>query len=128
MESIIKIAALAVSATLCAVVVKKQTPEIGLVLGILAGALILLSCIDALKSVKALLDTLADTAGLSPAILKPVIKTTGIAIVTKIAAEICRDAKESGIAAAAEIAGAVCALFVCLPLFEMVLSMITNLL
>lgn len=128
MESIVKIAAIAVTAALCAVVVKKQVPELGLVLGLLAGALILSFSITALKSTKELMETLADTAGLSPAVLTPVIKTVGIGIVTKLAAEICRDAKEGGIAAFVETAGAAGALLVCLPLMETVLNMITELL
>lgn len=128
MESIVKIAAIAVTAALCAVVVKKQVPELGLVLGLLAGALILTYSVTALKSAKELMETLADTAGLSPAVLAPVVKTVGIAIVTKLAAEICRDAKEGGIAAFVETAGAAGALLVCLPLMETVLTMITELL
>lgn len=128
MESIVKIAAIAVTAALCAVVVKKQVPELGLVLGLLAGALILSFAMTALKSAKELMETLSDTAGLSPAVLTPVIKTVGIAIVTKLAAEVCRDAKEGGIAAFVETAGAAGALMVCLPLMETVLTMITGLL
>lgn len=127
MESIVKIAAIAVIAALCAVTVKKQVPELGLAIGLIAGALILGSSVAALKSAKELMETLADTAGLSPVVLTPVIKTVGIAIVTKLAAEICRDAKEGGIAAFVETAGAAGALFVALPLIEMVLSVITEL-
>lgn len=127
MESIVKIAAIAVIAALCAVTVKKQVPELGLAIGLIAGALILASSVTALKSAKELMETLADTAGLSPVVLTPVIKTVGIAIITKLAAEICRDAKEGGIAAFVETAGAAGALFVALPLIEMVLSMITEL-
>lgn len=127
MESIVKIAAIAVIAALCAVTVKKQVPELGLAIGLIAGALILASSVPALKSAKELMETLADTAGLSPVVLTSVIKTVGIAIITKLAAEICRDAKEGGIAAFVETAGAAGALFVALPLIEMVLSLITEL-
>lgn len=128
MESIVKIAAIAVSAALCAVVVKKQTAEFGVILGLLAGAVILLASVPALKSIKELMESLADTAGISPSVLAPVLKTVGISIITKIAAEVCRDAKEGGIAAFVETAGAAAALFVCIPLLEAVLSMIGELL
>ena len=128
MESIVKIAAMAVTAALCAVVVKKNVPEIGLALGLLAGALILFFSLSALEGVKDLMESLADTAGLSPAVLTPVVKTVGIAIITRIAAEVCRDAKEGGIAAFVEVAGAAGALFVCLPLMEAVLAMVEDIL
>ena len=52
----------------------------------------------------------------------------GIAILTRIAAELCRDAGEGGIAAAAETAGAAAAVLTALPLLRAVLSTITGLL
>lgn len=128
MESITKIAAIAVMAALCAVVVKKQVPELGLLLGLAAGALILTYSLSALKEARELMEDLASTAGLSPAVLAPVIKTVGISIITKIAAEICKDAKESGIASFVETAGAAGAILVCLPLMQSVLSMIGEML
>lgn len=123
-----QVAAIAVTAALCAVVVKKQAPEIGAILGLLTGVLILLMTYPAIKSVKELMSTLSETAGLAPVVLAPVIKTVGIAIVTKLAAEICRDAKEGGIASFLETAGAALALVVCVPLIEGVLSMVGELL
>ena len=94
MEDILKIAAAAVAAAVCAVVVKQ----------------------------------LGEAAGLSPAVLAPVLKTVGIAILTHISAEVCRDAKESGIAAFVETAGAAVALCVALPLLRAVLDTVTGLL
>lgn len=128
MESIVKIAVLAVVAALCAVMVKKQVPELGMVIGLAAGVLILAPSVAAIKRAKELMESLADVAGLSPVVLTPVIKTVGIAIVTKMAAEICRDAKEGGIAAFVETAGTTVALFVCLPLIEAVFGIIIELL
>ena len=124
----LKIAAVAVAAALCAVVVRKSASELAAVLALAAGCIILSFSLGALESVRALMDTLADTAGLSPAVLAPVVKTVGIAILTRVAAELCRDAQESGIAAFVETAGAAAALFVALPLMETVLSMVTGLL
>ena len=123
-----RVAVIAVAAALCAIVVKKQTPEIGFVLVLLSGVLILLLSYPAMENILDLMTALAETANLEPAVLSPVIKTTGIAITTKIAAEICRDAKEGGIASFLETAGAVFALVVCVPLIEAVLSMVGDLL
>ena len=80
------------------------------------------------KEVRALADELGELIGLSPAVLAPVLKTVGIAILTRIAAELCRDAGEGGIAAAAETAGAAAAVLTALPLLRAVLSTITGLL
>ena len=128
MPDMVKIAAIAVAAALCSVVVKKNVAELGMVLALCAGAIILSCSLGALEGVKELMDTLADTAGLSPAVLAPVVKTVGIAVLTRVSAELCRDAKEGGIAAFVDTAGAAAALFVSLPLLKTVLSMVTGLL
>ncbi len=128
MESIMQIAAVAVVAALCAVVVKKLAPEIGTMIGLLAGTMILFLSYPALKSIKELMKTLSETAELVPAVLNPVVKTVGISIVTKLAAEICKDAKEGGIAAFLETAGAALALVVCAPLIEAVIELIGEML
>ena len=128
MDDMVKVAALAITAALCACVVKKQVRELGLVLALAAGALILGMAFRALSGLGMLLDSLSELAGLSPAVLSPVLKTVGISILTKITAELCRDAGEGGIAAAAETAGAAAAVLAALPLLRAVLSTITGLL
>jgi len=123
-----KVAALAVAAALCAVVVKKQAPEIALALALAAGAALLLSCSQALEGVLGLVDELAQAGGLSAAAVKPVVKVAGIAVVTRIAAAICRDAQEGGLAGFVETAGTILALFATVPLLTAVLSTLTGLL
>ncbi|MCD8375635.1 MAG: stage III sporulation AC/AD family protein [Oscillospiraceae bacterium] len=127
MENIGKIAALAVTAALCAVVVRRHAPELGLILALTAGAVILAYSVTALTGITEMMQTLADTAGLSPAVLKPMVKTVGVGILTRLTAEVCRDAKENAIAAFVETAGACAALLLCLPLMESVLSMVEQL-
>lgn len=127
MSDVVKIAAVAVTAALCATVIKKQTPEIGIALILTAGAVILGFALTSIEAVTAFMDDLADTAGLSPAVLSPVFKVTGIAIIARTAAEVCRDAKESGLAAFVETAASALALLVTIPLLKTVLSMITGL-
>ncbi len=128
MGDMLRVAALAVAAALCAVVVRKNVREIGVVVALAAGAVILTLSLDAIGSVRALMDRLGELAGLSPAVLAPVIKTVGIAIVARVASEVCRDAGEGGIASFVEIAGAALALLTALPLLEAVLDTITGLL
>lgn len=122
-----QIAAAAVAGAVCAAVVKKQAPDMALVVTLCAVALILSAAASVLEPVRELMDALGEKAGLSAAVLAPVIKTVGIALLTRVCAELCRDANESGIAAAVEIAGGGCALLVCLPLFHAVLELILEL-
>ncbi|MBD5098248.1 MAG: stage III sporulation protein AD [Clostridiales bacterium] len=128
MSDIIKVAAAAVAAALCAVVVRRQSPEIALALGVGACALIVLYCSGALTAVMELADKLAQIGNLSAQVVEPVIKTAGIAIVTRLAADFCKDAQEGGLASAVELAGTALALAAALPLMSAVLDVLTRLL
>lgn len=128
MNDIVKVAAAAIVAAVCAVVVRKQAPEIGLALSVCAAALIVLYCSGALTAVVGLMDKLVETGGLSEQVVGPVAKTMGIAIVTRLSADFCRDAKEGGLASAVELAGTGLALLTVLPLMTAVLELLTGLL
>ena len=127
MSDIIKVAAAAVAAAVCAAVVRRQTPELGLALTICAGAVILLYCSGALTAAMELMDKLVETGGLSALVVEPVVKTAGIAIVTRLSADFCRDAKEGGLASAVELAGTAFALVTVLPLMSAVVDLLTGL-
>ena len=68
-----EIAALAVAAALCALVVRRGAEGIALALGLGAGALILGQVLGAAEAVRVLMDELGERAGLSPAVLDPVV-------------------------------------------------------
>ena len=128
MNDMLKLAALAVTAAICAVSIRKHVPEISMVLAMTAGVLMLCSCLGKLSEVLSALRKFAEYGGISETLLAPVLKVTGIAVVTNLAAEICRDAKEGGLAGAVETAGTVLALLAALPLAGSVLSLLAELL
>lgn len=128
MSEAVRIAAAAVTAALCAVVVRRQSPEIALVLGVGGCALVILYCSGALNSVMELADKLVQAGGLSPQVVEPVMKTAGIAIVSRLAADFCKDAQEGGLASAVELAGTALSLAAALPLVSMVLDLLVQLL
>lgn len=128
MSDVMKVAATAIVAAVCAMVVRRQVPEIGLLLATCAGVLILLYCTGAIRAAVEMMDKLIETGGLSAAVLEPVVKVTGIAIVTRLAADLCRDAKEGALASVVETAGSALALLTVLPLMSAVLELLTGLL
>lgn len=127
MSGIVKVGAAAIAAAVCAVVVRKQAPELALTLAACAGAVILLYCSGALRAAVGLMDKLVEVGGLSAQVVEPVMKTAGIAIVTRLSADFCRDAKEGGLASAVELAGTALALVAVLPLMSAVIEMLTGL-
>ena len=127
MSGIVKVGAAAIAAAVCAVVVRKQAPELALTLAACAGAVILLYCSGALRAVVELMDKLMEAGGLSPQVAGPVVKTAGVAIVTRLSADFCKDAGEGGLASAVELAGTVLALSAVLPLMTAVVETLTGL-
>lgn len=125
---IFKLAALAVTAALCALVLRKQVPELAVALVLAAGALLLGQAVEALATVGGFADTLARTAGLTPQVWRPVWKTAGIGLVAKLAAAVCKDAGEGGVAAFLETAGTALALLTVLPLARAVFDALGGLL
>lgn len=124
----LRLSAAAVAAALCAVILRRRVPELAVVLALAAGGLLLGETVSALASVRGLADALARTAGLSPGIWKPVWKTVGIGVVTRLASAVCKDAGEGAIAAFLETAGAALALLAALPLVEAVFDTLSSLL
>ena len=127
MSEVLKIAAVGISAALCCVVVRKQTQELAVVLALTAGVVILWTIFSSIEYITSFLEFLAENTGISGAVFSPVLKVVGIAIVTRIASALCKDAGESGIASAMEFAGTVCALAVTIPLAKTVIQTIGDL-
>ena len=69
-----------------------------------------------LADVLDMLEDLAAAGGLPPELLAPLVKTLGIALVSRLGTEICRDAGQGAMAAVLETAGAFGAVLVSLPL------------
>ena len=128
METMLKVGAVAVAAALCAVAVKGTARQLALALSLTGAAVILGLALGALEDVVAMAEDLREMAGLSPAVVAPVLKTVGIAVLTQIASQVCRDAGGGGIAAAAEPAGTALALCAALPLLRAVLDTVGALL
>lgn len=124
MEQALQTAAFCVMGALLAVVVKRGSPELALLVTLGAAATGLLFLAGLLEEMTAFLRELSERGGLSQRLLTPLYKTVGIALVVKVGGELCRDAGESALAAVVETAGAVCALLVALPLLQTVLALL----
>ena len=128
MDTLIKIAGIAVAGVAVTVLVKKSTPEIGLALSLFIAIALFAAGFDAFRSVKEFLDTFIGQTGIAREVVVPIWKTCLIAIVTKITAELCRDAKENAVASGVETAGAILGLYVVLPLFSSLFELMNRLL
>lgn len=128
MEGAVKLAAVAVTAAVLSGVLRKNTPELALLLALAAGLWMLALAAGALGAAVALMEELAARAGLTDALLEPVLKVVALSILTRLTAELCQSAGEGGLAAFAEAAGTALALAAALPLVRAVAQLMGELL
>ena len=128
MAAMAKLAAVGVTAVVLSAVLRKNTPELALLLALAAGLWMLALAADGLGAAVELMKELARQAGLSEALLEPVMKTVALSILTKLTVELCRSAGEGGVAAFVETAGRVLALAAALRLVRAVAQLMGELL
>ena len=122
-----KAVATALVAVILSGIFKRDSGSIAMAMISAAGILILTVAAALLQPVLEEVRRLADSAQVSHAYLQPILKCTGIGIVTQIAVGVCRDAGESALASALELCGCILVLFLSLPLFGAVLELIEEL-
>ena len=123
----LKIAALAVSAAVLTLVIRRLRPELGLTLSLAAGALVMLLALPTLGQLISGLSALAATGGVSDRYMAQLLKVAGVSLLMDFAAQTCRDAGEEGLAMKAELAGRVMLLSLALPSMQTLLTQILSL-
>lgn len=124
MELILKAAALALTATLIGIVLRRTNPEMTLLLSICTVVLIMGAALGFAKSFTELAQTVQRIFGVSETLIKPVIKCVAVAIITKMTSDLCKDSSQAAAASAVELAGTVCALCIIMPLLMSMLTAI----
>ena len=121
MDTAAKVAAVCLMGTLLAALLKKTSPDMALLLALAVCAAVLAALCRGLEEVMAFLRQLLAWGGLSAELFVPLLKTVGIALVS-------RTAGEGAMAGLVETAGAFAAVLVALPLFRAAWQMLEGLL
>ena len=116
METVLQIAAVCLVGAVLAAVLRQRSPAAALLLGLAVCAVVGALLLRGLADVLDMLEDLAAAGGLPPELLAPLVTTLGIALVSRLGTEICRDAGQGAMAAVLETAGAFGAVLVSLPL------------
>ena len=119
-----KAAALALTAALIGIVLRRTNPELSLLLSICTVVLIMGAALGFAKSFTELAQTVQRIFGVSETLIKPVIKCVAVAIITKMTSDLCKDSSQAAAASAVELAGTVCALCIIMPLLMSMLTAI----
>jgi stage III sporulation protein AD len=126
-DSIIKVLAISAVSSALYLVIRRDSRDMALLLTLSVSAFMLLLGLNMAGAVVRFVNHLGESAGLQSAAVSIVLKEVGISIVARLASDICREAGQVSAASGAEFVGAIAALYVALPLFETVISMIESL-
>ena len=85
------------------------------------------AAVEVISEVLDFLRTILEHTSLSEDIFGIVLKAVAIAIITKIASDVCKDAGQSASSSAIELVGSATVLYIALPLFETMIQMINSL-
>ena len=121
---IIKCSALAVTASVIGLILKKTNAEFSFALSAAVIAVILLAVLKLSGITSELLREIRKLTADTDVQLMVMLKCVGIAGITKMSAELCRDASQNAAAAAVEFAGTVCAAAVSFPMITGMLKLI----
>ncbi len=128
MELMVRLTAVGATAAVLCAVLRKNTPELSLLLALAAGIWMLFLTADTLSQGLEVLRELTALTEAEDELLRPVVKVVALSLLTRITAEICRSAGEGGIAAFVETGGTVLALGVALPLIRAVIVLMGEML
>jgi stage III sporulation protein AD len=119
-----KVLAAALAGSALGLVVRKNNPEASLLVSAAASIFAMYMSFEVLSGVIGFIKLIAGEAGIPNATLSVVLKTAGISVITKLIADVCRDAGQASAASGVEFMGAVTAVYIALPLFRTALDMI----
>ena len=127
MELIAKVTVICVVVALTALLLERDTPELGLLLTLGAIAVVMGFALSYYRDIREMVDTLLGQAGLDGELFLPILKIIAISMVTKLGGDVCRDSGQKALGAVIDLAGTFCSLLAAEPLLRAALSLLTQL-
>ena len=124
---VLKLVVLAIAAALLSMTLKNQRPELALLLSLASAAMLVLLSLGALGRIVEFVSGISEKYGVDSQYLAAAIKVTGIALLTELGIQLCKDAGESAIATKLELGGKALMLVIALPVLGQVLELVGRL-
>jgi len=126
-ENLLQITVIGILAVIFSTTLKKYCSELSLLLTIGASIIIGIFLLQFFHPILSFAEELRDLTGLDRHFLDPVIKCLGIGLLSQICMHICIDAGQNAIGKMIQICGCLLCLYISLPIFRGVLSLIGSL-
>ena len=127
MELILKAVVIGVAGAVLTLIIKRTNPELSTVLTLSVCMVIAGMSLKVFSSISEVLELVELGTDFSSAYAAPILKCVGIGITARLGADLCKDSGQEAVASGVEICGAICALYVSLPLIKTMLRMIGEL-
>lgn len=124
---IVQIVGFGIVATVLALVLRHNKPEMAVFISISVGILLFLLMLGKIGAVLTVLEDLSAKANLSMVYLGTILKIVGIAYLADFGAQICRDAGEGAVATKIEFAAKILVLVLAIPIVVAVLETLLKL-
>jgi stage III sporulation protein AD len=125
---LIQIGILAITAAILILIIKTHRPEIGLQISLVFGVIVMVSLAGRIKGILELIELYVNRADISGIYITSLLKIIGMAYIAEFAAESCRDAGQSAIAAKVELAGKILIMVTAVPIITSVMGIILDML
>lgn len=112
----------AICTAVCAVSLKKYSPEISMLVAIGAGIIILVKAADGIGSVIETVNDFTSSAKINTEYVSILLKAVGIGILCQLVSDICRDSGQSSIASRVELACTAAIIINAMPMFIGILN------
>ena len=125
---IFQVITVGVLAAAISITIKKQSPEIALLITITASVLIFLMVLPMLAEAVHIVNHLGQLADGQAAYVGLALRVIGVAYMAEMGASVCKDAGETAIATKIDLAGRVIILVMAMPIIMDILRIVTGLL
>lgn len=124
---IIKVVGFSIFSVILIIILKEEKKEFALILSIVAGVLILSFAMGKINPILDMLYNLVNKSSINSNFLIIILKVTGIAYLVEFGKNICIDAGQSAISTKLELAGKIMVVALSLPVFNCLISLISQL-
>lgn len=128
LEVMLKLASIGLLGACISLLLREKNPEQALLVTMASAVAAFMLLAESFDQLFVYLDHLTETSKLSGEILSPLFKTVGIAILTRIGADLCQQAGARAAAGAIETGGSVLCILVAMPLLMSLLSLLEGIL
>ncbi len=127
MELLIKGAVICIVTSLLALLLKKNTPELSLLLTLAVVAAVMTAAFSLYEEISTVWELILDRTGLERELFSPLVKIIAISLITRLGSDVCQDGGQKALASTLELVGTGCALAAAAPLLGRAMEILLRL-